>query len=347
MSQPAYVRPGLEFGQGTTGETAAIKEAQADLRRTGYLRASIDGRFGDGTARAVKALQHDLLGGDGAGSDGSGPVNVKDYRAGRPVQVTGRLDQATAACLAAMAADPAFPKLPAAPDPRAANTAIRAQVAALRSDRAPIPFLIAMFRQESGFRQFNEPGAGDDDRFVIVGLDRNDAARPDRITSRGYGVGQHTLFHHPPRAEEIAGPISDPARNLAGAIAELRDKFDRFVNGATPGRRADDRIVEQGSGPLRACKYPADDPRYLSDCRACALAVGTVDIVASQTTWHRATTKTYEPTQYYAGDRASHPGTPNRAMFGCDWPYAVRRYNGGGVNSYHYQAIVQTNLAKA
>jgi len=320
MSQPAYVRVGLELGQGTTGETAAIKEAQTDLRRTGYLRASIDDRFGDGTARAVKALQHDLLDGDDAGSDGSGPVNVKVYRAGRSVQVTGRLDQATAACLAAMAADPAFPKLPSAPDPKAANAAIRAQVAALRSDRAPIPFLIAMFCQESGLRQFNEPRAGDDDRFAVIGLDHNDLARLDRITSRGYGVGQHTLFHHPPRVEEIAGPISDPARNVAGAISELRDKFDRFVTGATPGGRADDRIVERGSGPLRACKYPADDGRYLSDYRACALAAGTVDIVANQTTWHRATTKTYEPTQYFKGAKASHVATPDRATFECDWP---------------------------
>jgi hypothetical protein len=31
---------------------------------------------------------------------------------------------------------------------------------------------------------------------------------------------------------------------------------------------------------------------------------------------------------------------PDRKQFGCDWPYAARRYNGSGVNSYHYQAQV-------
>jgi hypothetical protein len=28
----------------------------------------------------------------------------------------------------------------------------------------------------------------------------------------------------------------------------------------------------------------------------------------------------------------------------CDWPYATRRYNGGGPNSFNYQAIVLKNL---
>ena len=29
-----------------------------------------------------------------------------------------------------------------------------------------------------------------------------------------------------------------------------------------------------------------------------------------------------------------------RRNFECDWPYAVRRYNGSGPNSYSYQALV-------
>jgi hypothetical protein len=35
---------------------------------------------------------------------------------------------------------------------------------------------------------------------------------------------------------------------------------------------------------------------------------------------------------------------PDRAKLGCDWPYAVRRYNGSGVNSYHYQYQVLQRL---
>jgi len=31
----------------------------------------------------------------------------------------------------------------------------------------------------------------------------------------------------------------------------------------------------------------------------------------------------------------------------CDWPYAVRRYNGSGLNSYHYQAKILLNVLAA
>jgi hypothetical protein len=36
---------------------------------------------------------------------------------------------------------------------------------------------------------------------------------------------------------------------------------------------------------------------------------------------------------------------PVRKNIGCDWPYAIRRYNGAGINSYHYQAKVLKNLS--
>ena len=38
-------------------------------------------------------------------------------------------------------------------------------------------------------------------------------------------------------------------------------------------------------------------------------------------------------------------GVPDRAEFGCDWPYAVRRYNGSGPDSYHYQTTILLKLA--
>ena len=42
----------------------------------------------------------------------------------------------------------------------------------------------------------------------------------------------------------------------------------------------------------------------------------------------------------------SDTGVPNRATLGCDWPYAVRRYNGSGVDSYHYQFQVLKRLTR-
>ncbi len=46
-----------------------------------------------------------------------------------------------------------------------------------------------------------------------------------------------------------------------------------------------------------------------------------------------------------------HPETeysrvPDRATLGCDWPYAVRRYTGSGVDSYHYQFQVLERLTR-
>jgi hypothetical protein len=46
----------------------------------------------------------------------------------------------------------------------------------------------------------------------------------------------------------------------------------------------------------------------------------------------------YDNTQYHK--QASYGNVPLRKAIPCDWPYAVRRYNGSGVNSYDYQAEV-------
>ena len=48
----------------------------------------------------------------------------------------------------------------------------------------------------------------------------------------------------------------------------------------------------------------------------------------------------------YGGVGSRTKRVPARATLGCDWPYAVRRYNGGGVNSYHYQYEVLQRLVR-
>ena len=324
-----------------TGPTRSddVKSLQADLRALGYLYAGIDGVAGQGTERAIRALQWDLLNATGAstGSDGPAAVAVGSYNQGRVAAVTGSCDAGTAACIAAMIADPRFPKLPSTDNAAAENARIPALIDSLDALKAPAPFLRAIVQQESNGRHWREPSSGDSDSFVLVGLDTNDAANPVRITSRGYGVGQATLFHHPPRAEDLA-VITDVATNLRAASVELRAKFDRFVVSSNPAERADDRAAEIGNGALRPCRYPAGDARYMKDCVACAHAAGQRDIVADQTPVYPGATTTYHATAYYK--TASYAGVPDRAGFGCDWPYAVRRYNGAGINSYHYQVKV-------
>ncbi len=322
-----------------TDSEEMVRDLQRDLRCLGYLRNGIDGKFGTGTERAVKALQYDLLNNAGKSSqqDGDAPVSVLDYNKGRVVDVTGVADQALAKCIADMVDDPNFPTLPRAENPAQENAKIRAAITAMTPQSIPIPFLMAIVQQESSFQHFNVPRKGDDDTYIVVGLDVN-AGQDYIVTSRGYGVGQYTLFHHPPRPEDVEDFMLDVQKNLQKTVQELRDKFDYFVNGQTSGAQADDRLVEFGDGPLRECKYQPDDARYLRECKQCARDAGTLDIEMGVTPYYEGATHLYEKTTYYK--KSTYTGVPVRQNIGCDWPYAVRRYNGAGVNSYHYQTLI-------
>jgi hypothetical protein len=59
---------------------------------------------------------------------------------------------------------------------------------------------------------------------------------------------------------------------------------------------------------------------------------GTTDIIAGATPFYNGSSKVFQTTQYHQAE--SLTGVPIRKSIGCDWPYAVRRYNGSGVNSY-------------
>jgi peptidoglycan hydrolase-like protein with peptidoglycan-binding domain len=328
----SFVQPGLVLSQGGTATADQIKDLQRALRSLGYLAGGIDGKFQGGSARAVSALQYDLLNNNGTGKDGNAPVKVSSYNKGRVAAVTGACDQNLAQCIVEMLADAAFVQLPASADPAGENTAIRAKVAALPSTSVPTRFIISILKQESDLRHYNEG-----DSYVYVGLDRNNAGT-QQVTSRGYGIGQFTIFHHPPRPDEVTDFMDDPAKNVSKAQKELREKFDNFVIG---GDTADDRIAEIGKGSLRICKYAPADPRYLVDCRQCAVDAGSRDINEGDP-YYAGAKETMQPTQYYAS--AEYPNIPKRESFGCDWPYAIRRYNGSGVNSYHYQARILRNV---
>ena len=342
MPQLSYQQSGLTLQQGDNSQM--VRDLQRDLRSIGYLRQGITGTFGAQTTLAVKALQHDLLTNQGAstGSDGNAPVKVADYNRGRVAGVNGQVDQQLVACISDILDDSDFPKLPYADDPVQENQRIAEQIAGMSSDDVPVPFLIAILKQESGLKHFREPRGTDEDNFIVVGMDRNAQGEPRKyaITSRGYGAGQYTLFHHPPTADEVQQIMLDATRNVLMAIDELKGKFDRFVISQKSG--ADDRLAEFGNGPLRMCKYSSGDARYMKDCKTCALAAGTQTIVPGATPFYEGSSKVYQTTQYYSP--APFKSIPQRKNLGCDWPYAVRRYNGSGVNSYWYQGMVLNHL---
>jgi len=313
----------------------AVVAMQTDLRSLGYLGRGLDGVFGAGTARGVRALTLDLL-----QPVHGAAVQVAAYNKGRVTAMTDSYTPAVAACVADMIADPAFPKLPRSANAAADNTAALADLRAAPSHIAPTPFLLAIVQQESGNQHYALV-----DSFVTIGLDRNDPHFPDKITSRGYGLGQTTLFYHPPTAADVANVIVNIAGNVTEAYAELRTKFNTFVTGSGG---ADDRAAEHPGVPLRLCRYAASDARYMTDCVTCAQTAPKLNISCTPpnaTPFYTGAPagNVYAVTQYYANTH--YANVPDRAQFGCDWPYAVRRYNGSGVNSYHYQAHILLNLA--
>lgn len=341
MPALTYREHGLVLKRGGLAADRQVRDLQHALRKLGYLKSGIDGKFGPATERAVKALQHDLIHNNGVGSDGNAPVRVTGYNRGRVSQVTGEVDQEMVECISDILDDPKFCTLPRASDPLIENLRIRERLLQVTSRSVPVPFVLAILKQESNLKQFYEPPPNDEDTYIVVGLDTN-AEEDYIITSRGYGAGQYTLFHHPPRGEEVADFMLDVSRNLSKAMRELREKFDHFVVSYDPNTRADDRLAEIGDGPLRVCKHAPADPRHLQDCRACLLDAGVTEIRAGSTPVYTGADLLFEPTQYY--DQADYRDVPVRKNIGCDWPYAMRRYNGSGINSYHYQVRVLKHL---
>jgi peptidoglycan hydrolase-like protein with peptidoglycan-binding domain len=339
MGSPSYSVPGLTLAP-DSAFSSQVQDLQHDLRALGYAKGPIDGVFGPGTGNCVRALQYDLLNNDGSSTsnDGAAPVAVKNYNNGSVSALTGIVDQGLVACISAMLADPLYPKLPFSLNPSQDNQAALAAVQGITT--VPAPFLLGVLSQESNGQHYRVPSASSRDNFVTVGLDLNNSMNPSAISSRGFGIGQFTLFHHPPTTSEVSNFIVDPIRNVSQAVSDLLDKFRNYVNG--PVSSADDRTKEFGTGPLRTCVYPASDARYLTDCANCMSKATLISITSGVTPVYTGATMTYTKTQYHVG---SYTGVPVRANIPCDWPYAVRRYNGSGVNSYDYQAEVLQKVA--
>jgi len=331
----SYQKPGIRLRRLDGPADRTVLDLQRDLRRLGYLATGLDGIFGKMTEQAIRALQHDLLHGTRPAKDGQAPVRIAEYNRNRVAAADGILDEKLAGVISEMLADARFPKLPESPNPAEVNRSLAALIEEHVQD-VPKPFLAAILKQESGLRHFSEPSEKNADNFVVVGLDLKPGS--PAILSRGYGAGQYTLFHHPPTPEEVSEFIANPAGNIRRTAALLREKFLYFVNGSTAGTRADDRIAEFGRGPLRRCRYAPGDPRYLTACRQCLAGAGSTVIQAGSTRLYPGASTVYEPTPTHP--ETIYRGVPVRAQIGCDWPYAVRRYNGGGLNSYHYQAKI-------
>jgi peptidoglycan hydrolase-like protein with peptidoglycan-binding domain len=335
-----YQQPGLTLSREGSSNPDMVRSLQRHLRILGYKGAGITGVYDSATERAVRSLQIDLLKPTQPAGSSGGISHYNGVGGGaRITAITGAVDQVLVSCISAMLDDAQFAELPESSNPAGDNALALAAIRTHTASVAPGPFIVAIVQQESGGHHYLVPRTGDEDSFVTVGLDRNNKAEPDEITSRGYGLGQYTLDHHPPTASEVHDFIHDPLNNVQRVFDLLRTKLDTTLVG--PADHADDRKAEHPLLPLRLCRYPPSDNRYMSDCVNCASAVRKVNI-APQMPVYQGSTTVYEATQYYSS--ATYNGIPDRADFLCDWPYAVRRYNGSGINSFHYQTRVLRNL---
>ena len=127
MRRP-YRQPGLVLRPRSGPPDPLAKILQEDLRSLGYLRAGIDGRFGDGTASAVRALQQDLLTAGQHGSDGDAPVALQTFNRGRVTGLTGVVDERLAACIEDILDDHRIPALPSSAEPAQANRDAMARI---------------------------------------------------------------------------------------------------------------------------------------------------------------------------------------------------------------------------
>lgn len=304
---------------------------QTALKRLGYMgnnyMRQVDGQFGRGgsTERAVKAIQYDLI---------EGRLRGKDWNQGRIKEVNGVVDEQLAVIIKEMldASSEEFFKVPFHPDPGRANRKaaklLTEQEERIIAQGVPPTYLRAILKQETGMSHYDLDG------FVYVGCDET---RPRYVyKSRGWGMGQYTVTHHPPTPEEAAGFINDVVNNLGRAIQELREKFDRFVLSSSSKMMADERMgllppntgyirgKGRGSSPLVECKYSRRDAQYMRDCLNCVRKAGRKDEFYNQAKYHKE----------------SHQNVPVWSDIPCDWPVAVRRYNGSGPDSYAYRAEI-------
>ncbi len=67
-------------------------------------------------------------------------------------------------------------------------------------------------------------------------------------------------------------------------------------------------------------------------------------MIADGTPLYEGSQKSYHADSYYPS--ADYGSVPDRADFLCDWPYAARRYNGSGLDSFHYQTRILRNLER-
>jgi hypothetical protein len=263
-------------------------------------------------------------------------IRGRDWNQGRIKKVTGIVDKNLVQIIQSMleASDEEFFKVPYTKTRKEINQKaiqlLNQQEDKIISQGVPPTFIKAILKQETGMAHY------DIDGFVYVGCDETSPTYVYK--SRGWGMGQYTITHHPPTIKEAEEFINNPVNNIAKVVKELKEKFDLYIVSNSPAQRADERMgflresskhkyiigKSRGNSPLIACKYEKSSPKYMKDCINCVKNARREDEWYGDLRWHKS----------------SHKNVPVWSDIPCDWPVAVRRYNGSGPNSFAYRAEI-------
>lgn len=233
--------------------------------------------------------------------------------------------------------DPSIPVVSKVNNPDQANDQISSIMKTSLSKVFPNPLALAVLKQETHWKWFRSDG------YPTVGLDFNNKSQPYVITSRGLFLSQRTIFNYP-FPQESLDSFDSVSEDLKFVINALDLKYKRYVVSADVRARDDLRFKSFGDQPLRGCKYEQSDERFMKDCKNCVWSGKLKDYKEGKSLIDVPGKWVLKPSIYHRNK--DYLGYPDYEDFPCDYVYAIRRYNGSGVNSFHYLMRVLDHLRK-
>ncbi len=274
---------------------------------------------------AVKSVKHDLV---------NTPFLESNFNNGKISSVDDRIDLAFVSILEDMRNDSRVGVVYRVGGFDRENSLIRGSLDSFNTEYFPVPLSKAILYEETGLKWYRKDG------YPTVGLDYNDKKISHRITSRGLFLSQRTFFSYPIQQSELDG-FNSLDTDMRFFSSHLRSKYNNFVVSNKVASRDDLRHFSFGGSKLRGCKYDSSDARYMKDCKNCVFSLNKRtyvegDRLAKGSGWK------FRKTKYHRRD--VYKSMPDFKEFPCDYLFAIRRYNGGGINSFHYLMQVLEHL---
>lgn len=295
------------------------------LREFMFLKEIKSSTVQDLETRAVKSLQHEILSND----------SLKKFNQGRVTAVDGESSLGILAVLQDMSKSPSLARLSPALNPSKGNQAMKERLSGYLNSKFPTPLVMAVLTQETNLKWYRKDG------YPLVGLDYN-SDEDYIITSRGLFYSQRTIFSYPISKKEFDS-MNDLESDMEFFFDHIFGKYQNFVVSSSAKARDDLRysVPEFKDLDLRGCKYEESDSKYMKDCKACLKECPSKDYLMGDSLLGNGRW-IIKPTHYHRIQ--DYEGFPDFHHFPCDYVFTIRRYNGSGINSFHYLMRVLAHL---